>query len=100
MDGYLVIQQEASAGIIIAGAILTSRALAPVELAIAHWKGMVAARQSWKRLQQHWRVQTDRGPRGKNSIARDVSGEGVRGCGRSHVLWRLEATIASISPTP
>jgi PrtD family type I secretion system ABC transporter len=54
VGGYLVIQQEASAGIIIAGAILTSRALAPVELAIAHWKGMVAARQSWKRLQQHW----------------------------------------------
>ena len=54
VGGYLVIQQEASAGIIIAGAILTSRALAPVELTIAHWKGLVAARQSWKRLQQHW----------------------------------------------
>jgi ATP-binding cassette subfamily C protein len=54
VGGYLVIQQEASAGIIIAGAILSSRALAPVELAIAHWKGLVAARQSWKRLQQHW----------------------------------------------
>jgi ATP-binding cassette subfamily C protein PrsD len=54
VGGYLVIQQEASAGIIIAGAILTSRALAPVDLAIAHWKGLVAARQSWKRLQQYW----------------------------------------------
>jgi ATP-binding cassette subfamily C protein len=54
VGGYLVIQQEASAGIIIAGAILTSRALAPVELAIAHWKGLVAARQSWKRLKQYW----------------------------------------------
>ena len=38
VGGYLVIIQEATAGIIIAGAILTSRALAPVELAIAHWK--------------------------------------------------------------
>src|SRR5439155_9317789 len=54
VGGYLVIQQEASAGIIIAGAILTSRALAPVDLAIAHWKGLVAARQSWIRLQQYW----------------------------------------------
>jgi ATP-binding cassette subfamily C protein PrsD len=54
VGGYLVIQQEATAGIIIAGAILSSRALAPVELAIAHWKGLVAARQSWKRLQQYW----------------------------------------------
>src|SRR5262245_29546180 len=52
VGGYLVIMQEASAGIIIAGAILSSRALAPVELAIANWKGFVAARQGWKRLQQ------------------------------------------------
>ncbi|MBB4360368.1 ATP-binding cassette subfamily C protein [Bradyrhizobium sp. CIR18] len=54
VGGYLVIIQEATAGIIIAGAILTSRALAPVELAIAHWKSLIAARQSWKRLQQQW----------------------------------------------
>src|SRR6201996_4942822 len=47
---YLVIHQEATAGIIIAGSILSARALAPVDLAIAHWKGFVAARQSWKRL--------------------------------------------------
>lgn len=52
VGGYLVIKQEATAGIIIAGAILTSRAFAPVELAIAHWKGFVAARQSWERLQK------------------------------------------------
>src|SRR5262249_37713153 len=32
VGGYLVIMQEATAGIIIAGAILASRALAPVEL--------------------------------------------------------------------
>jgi len=37
-------------GIIIAGSILSARALAPVDLAIAHWKGFVAARQSWHRL--------------------------------------------------
>src|SRR5260370_247491 len=47
---YLVIHQEATAGIIIAGSILSARALAPVDLAIAHWRGFVAARQSWQRL--------------------------------------------------
>jgi PrtD family type I secretion system ABC transporter len=48
----LVIYQEATAGIIIASSILTSRALAPVELAIAHWKGFVAARQARQRLSE------------------------------------------------
>src|SRR6202022_3279897 len=50
VGAYLVIHQEATAGIIIAGSILSARALGPVDLAIAHWKGFVAARQSWYRL--------------------------------------------------
>jgi ATP-binding cassette subfamily C protein len=50
VGAYLVINQQASAGIIIASSILTSRALAPVELSVANWKGFVAARQSWARL--------------------------------------------------
>jgi ATP-binding cassette subfamily C protein PrsD len=50
VGAYLVIHQEATAGIIIAGSILSARALAPVDLAIANWKGFVAARQSWARL--------------------------------------------------
>jgi len=50
VGAYLVIHQEASAGIIIAASILSARALAPVDLAIANWKGFVAARQSWQRL--------------------------------------------------
>src|SRR3989440_7609895 len=50
VGAYLVIHQEATTGIIIAGSILSARALAPVDLAIAHWKGFVAARQSWHRL--------------------------------------------------
>jgi ATP-binding cassette subfamily C protein len=52
VGAYLVIHQESTAGIIIASSILTSRALAPVELAIANWKGFVAARQGAKRLYQ------------------------------------------------
>ena len=50
VGAYLVIQGEATAGIIIASAILVSRALAPVELAIANWRVFLAARHAWKRL--------------------------------------------------
>jgi PrtD family type I secretion system ABC transporter len=50
VGAYLVIQQQATAGIIIAGSILSARALAPIDLAISNWKGFVAARQSWQRL--------------------------------------------------
>ncbi len=52
VGAYLVIYQVASGGIIIAGSILAARALAPVDLAIANWKGFVAARQGWSRLNQ------------------------------------------------
>jgi len=52
VGAYLVINQQATAGIIIAGSILSARALAPVDLAIANWKAFVAARQSWQALNQ------------------------------------------------
>ena len=50
VGAWLVINQQSTAGIIIAGSILGARALAPVDLAIANWRGFVAARQSWERL--------------------------------------------------
>jgi ATP-binding cassette subfamily C protein len=50
LGAYLVIDGQATGGIMIASSILTSRALAPVELAIANWKGFVSARQGWRRL--------------------------------------------------
>lgn len=50
LGAWLVIRGEMSAGGLIAGTILTSRALAPVELAVAHWKGFVASRQAYGRL--------------------------------------------------
>ena len=50
VGAYLVIHQEATGGVIIAGSILSARALAPVDLAIANWRGFVAARQAWERL--------------------------------------------------
>ena len=50
LGAFLVVNQEATAGIIIAASILTGRALAPVDAAIPNWKNWSAARQSWKRL--------------------------------------------------
>ena len=50
LGAWLVINGQASAGIIIASSILVARALAPAELAIVNWKGFVQARQSWARL--------------------------------------------------
>lgn len=50
VGAYLVIAGQASSGIIIAGSILSARALAPVDIAIAHWRNFIAARQSWRRL--------------------------------------------------
>jgi len=52
IGAWLVILGEATGGIMIASSIMMSRALAPIELAIAHWKGFVSARQSWSRLSQ------------------------------------------------
>lgn len=50
IGAWLVIQGEATGGIMIASSILLARALAPVELAVANWKGFIGARQSWARL--------------------------------------------------
>lgn len=52
LGAWLVIRGEVSAGIIIAGSILVGRALAPVDQAIAQWKGFVAAREGWRRLSE------------------------------------------------
>jgi ATP-binding cassette subfamily C protein len=50
VGAILVINGQATAGVIFASSILSGRALAPVEQAIANWKGFVSARQSWGRL--------------------------------------------------
>lgn len=50
LGAYLVVFNEVSAGSIIAGSIIMSRALAPIETAIQHWRGFVEARQSARRL--------------------------------------------------
>ena len=49
---WLVIEQTATAGVMIAATILLGRALAPVETTIAGWKGLVDARSAYGRLNQ------------------------------------------------
>lgn len=50
LGAYLAIRQEISGGAMIAASIMASRALAPIETAIANWRGFVAAREAYKRL--------------------------------------------------
>jgi ATP-binding cassette subfamily C protein RsaD len=52
---YLAIKGITSPGAMIAASILVGRALAPIELAVGQWKGFIAARGAWDRLQTTFR---------------------------------------------
>jgi ATP-binding cassette subfamily C protein EexD len=52
VGAYLVIEREVSPGMMIAGSILLGRALAPIDLMIATWKGFVNARGQYQRLNE------------------------------------------------
>ena len=47
---FLVVNEQASGGIMIASSIMMGRALAPIEVALSTWKQLVAARQGIARL--------------------------------------------------
>lgn len=50
VGALLVIDDKASAGVILAASVLTGRALAPVDQAIANWRVLTAARTGWNRI--------------------------------------------------
>jgi len=50
LGAYLAVLQEISPGTMIAGTIIMSRALSPVEQAISQWRGFLNARKSYGRL--------------------------------------------------
>jgi PrtD family type I secretion system ABC transporter len=49
---YLVVNEQASGGVMIASSIMMGRALAPMEVALANWKQLAAARQGIARLRE------------------------------------------------
>jgi ATP-binding cassette subfamily C protein EexD len=50
MGAYLAINGEISPGLMIAGSILLGRALAPIDQLIGSWKGFIAAREQFIRI--------------------------------------------------
>ena len=50
LGAWLVIQQQGTAGVMLAATILAIRTLGPIELAIANWRAFLAARDAFDRL--------------------------------------------------
>jgi PrtD family type I secretion system ABC transporter len=59
VGAYLVINLDASSGVMIAATILLGRALAPVEGVVAGWKALVDARSAYGRLDRLLRTRGD-----------------------------------------
>ncbi|VVN12126.1 Type I secretion system ATP-binding protein PrsD [Pseudomonas fluorescens] len=50
LGAYLSVSHEINPGLVIAGSVLLGRALAPLDLMIGSWKGFIAARSQYARL--------------------------------------------------
>jgi ATP-binding cassette, subfamily C, type I secretion system permease/ATPase len=109
VGAWLVIDQQTTSGVMIAATILLSRALAPVESAIAGWKGLVDARAAYTRVEQAIAEIPDEeaatelpAPRGAVSVERVVFG--FRGQDRpviKQVSFQIDPgqTLAIVGPS-
>lgn len=52
LGAYLVIENEITGGLMIAGSVLLGRALAPIDMMIGTWKGFIVARDQYHRLNE------------------------------------------------
>lgn len=50
LGAYLAVDHQVGAGLVFAGSVLLGRALAPIDLMIGSWKGFIAARSQYARL--------------------------------------------------
>jgi PrtD family type I secretion system ABC transporter len=50
--GWLAVKGQITPGAIVASSIIMARALAPVEMAVSHWKGFIKARTAYGRLKR------------------------------------------------
>jgi ATP-binding cassette subfamily C protein EexD len=60
LGAYLAIHKEITPGLVISGAILLGRALAPLDQMIAGWRGFLGAREAYQRLDSLLRTVPER----------------------------------------
>jgi ATP-binding cassette, subfamily C, bacterial PrsD len=109
VGAFLVVNDQASGGVMIASSIMMGRALAPIEVALGTWKQMVAARQAASRLRDILRASAAppaglRLPRPRQSLTVEALSVGPPGSDRaivSGVSFSLEAGmgLALIGPS-
>lgn len=63
VGAFLVLEQQISAGVMIAASIVMGRALAPVEASISHWRALVASREARRRIDALLELENARPPR-------------------------------------
>lgn len=104
LGALLAIEQQISAGMIVASSIIAGRALAPVDQVIGQWRQILRARHAWKRLKEHLRISSaDKpiklpAPEGylavRNIIKYAPSSENDRDEGRRVILGRIDFDLA------
>ena len=97
VGALLVIDDKATGGVILAASVLAGRALAPVDLAIANWRGYAAARSGWSRIVEA--IGSHRAP-----PPRSFALEGPKGALSLNSVWVVppgssNAVVAGVSLT-